>query len=358
MFSHEFPPYIGGVGSVGYQIAKWLSDKGYNVTVLTRHEDKIDFIDGVSFETVKVLPKLWFFSYALNLKKINLNAYDVIILNECAPTIVAGKYFQKDLLKKCIVYLHGLEVENIYSNKLNNIFRWIFGFRSAHMRAVNNAKKVVAVGEHMKSKFISCTGLKLHREIDVVYAGLDIGQFEMYEANINKSSDFVLVSASRVIREKGYFEKLEIFKRLKEHYNVHWIICGDGKDLHQLKDKVESYGLSDDVTFKGFCSRDLLKKVYAEADLFWLLSNYDEALPLCYIEAQLCGVPTIGRNIGGTKEAIIDNKNGFLVDSDELCYKAISKYIDSDKRLERSNVRDSALYFDIETTLSELEKLL
>lgn len=358
MFSHEFPPYIGGVGSVGYQIAKWLSDKGYNVTVLTRYEDEIEFIDGINFKVVKVLPKLWFLSYARYLKNINLNTYDAIILNECAPTIVAGKYFKNDVLKKCIVYLHGLEVENIYSSKIKNVFRWIFGFRSAHIRTVNNAKKVVAVGEHMKNKFISCAGVKLCRDIDVVYAGLDTDKFKISNASINKSSDFVLVSASRVIREKGYFEKLEIFKRLKEHYNVHWIICGDGKDLNQLKESVESYGLRDAVTFKGFCNRDLLKKVYAEADLFWLLSNYDEALPLCYIEAQLCGVPTIGRNIGGTKEAILDNINGFLVDNEELCYRTISTYIDSDKRLERSSVRDSALYFDIDATLSKLENFL
>lgn len=56
------------------------------------------------------------------LKKLDLGSYDAIILNECAPTIVAGKYFSDELLNKSIVYLHGLEVENIYTKNKRNFW--------------------------------------------------------------------------------------------------------------------------------------------------------------------------------------------------------------------------------------------
>lgn len=48
MFSHEFPPFIGGVGSVGYQITKWLNEKGYKVDVLTRYQKILIIFRGLT----------------------------------------------------------------------------------------------------------------------------------------------------------------------------------------------------------------------------------------------------------------------------------------------------------------------
>ncbi|WP_086981667.1 glycosyltransferase family 4 protein [Vibrio aphrogenes] len=357
MFSHEFPPFIGGVGSVGYQITKWLNEKGYKVDVLTRYQKNIDYIQGVNFKVVKVAPKFWFLSYKKYLKKLDLGSYDAIILNECAPTIVAGKYFSDELLNKSIVYLHGLEVENIYTKNKRNFLRNLFGFRCDHLRAVNKAKNVIAVGKHMKSKYVESVNNELVRGVDVIYAGLDINQFDIVNTS-ERIKPFTLISSSRIVKEKGYFDKLEIFRFLTKKLDLNWIICGDGDDLNELKSRVNLYGLSEKVDFKGYCSRNELKKHYSNADIFWLLSNYDEALPLSYIEAQLSGLPTVGRNKGGTKETILDGINGFLVDGERDCINKLSSYIMSDKKFDRKNVRKSAMYFNIDTTLLKLEALL
>lgn len=357
VFSHEFPPFIGGVGSVGYQISKWLNKRNHQVDVLTRYEDEISYIKNVNFHVVRVLPKFWYLSYKKYINKLNIDAYDVIILNECAPAIVAGKYFTIEQLKKCMVYLHGLEVENIYTNNNRNFLRNLFGFRKSHLRAVNHAKKVVAVGEHMKAKYVKCVGNELIRSVDVIYAGLDTAQFEIINGK-DANNSFTLISSSRIVKEKGYFEKLEIFKILADKYDLKWIVCGDGKDLPELRNRVFDSNLESRVEFKGYCNRDELKQHYAVSDVFWLLSNYDEALPLCYIEAQLCGLPTIGRDKGGTRETIKDGITGFLVKNDMDCIKKLSKYIESKDKFDRNEVRKNALYFDIDKVLLELEASL
>lgn len=351
LFSHEFPPYIGGVGSVGYQLAKWLSEAGHKVTVLTRKQPGLSRIRGVDFIEIDVIPKLWTMSYKKWLDTVDLLAYDSIILNECAPTIVAGKYFNEKELKLCTLYLHGLEVENIYKNSIYNLARQIFGFKKHHLRAVNRVKNVVAVGQHMKSKFKRELKSDLKRHVDVIYAGLYTDEFSVEKSN---SDTFTLVSASRVIKEKGYFEKLAIFEKLLETINIKWIICGDGADKGLLEERAKEKGIDDRIEFMGYCSRDSLKTIYGEADFFWLLSNYDEALPLCYIEAQLCGLPAIGRNVGGTKETIIHGTNGYLVNNNTDCENIIKDYVVNDYRFEKEQVRNSALYFDINKNLVKL----
>lgn len=72
--------------------------------------------------------------------------------------------------------------------------------------------------------------------------------------------------------------------------------------MQSLKEEVKREGLATSVIFLGRRNRDELSYYYSAADCFWLLSNYDECLPLVYLEAQACGIPAIGRKKGGRKK--------------------------------------------------------
>jgi len=60
------------------------------------------------------------------------------------------------------------------------------------------------------------------------------------------------------------------------------------------------------------------------------LSNFDESFGLVYLEAQSCGCPVIGRNNAGAKEAINNEKSGFLTNSQEDVLDILKnkKYLD------------------------------
>lgn len=318
IFSHEFPPDVGGAGTVAEQNAKILSQIGYSVTVLTRDQEVSKYSTEYKIQTVKTFSKLWFLAYRTI---IDFDHFDLILLNDPASIYVAGMFFDKKTLSKSLAFLHGSEPEAIFLNpKLT--FKLIF-FKYFYIKALYNCKFIIAVSEFMKDKFVEKTKLaNISERILVNYAGIDMKLFfqeknEEFKSKYNiDSNKQVLLSISRIVKEKGYFEMVEIFKKLvayDEHYI--WIIVGDGIDMDKLKKYVKDLNLDKFVIFEGNISREKLSFYYSNANLFWLLSDFDESFGLVYLEAQACGCPVIGRNNAGVKEAVSNNKSGFLVDS-------------------------------------------
>lgn len=362
IFSHEFPPFVGGVGSVGAQLVTLLKET-YDVTVLTRKQKGRQEIKGVKFIDIPTLPKLWMFNYYMAFKTIlDLDDYDTVILNEAAPTYVAGLFFTKEQLERSIVYVHGLEVEHIYQNK--SLLHKIFGLKKYHTKALNLCKKVIFVGKFMQEKFFKNTELPtiLKDKSDIIYVGLDSNIFRVKKVNLytklNISPDKdILLSVGRVVKEKGFFNKYDIFKRLmKSRYSYHWVIIGDGYALKQLKLMAKEDGLENNITFLGRVIREDLAQYYASSSLFWLLSNYSEALGLVYLEAQMSGTLAIGRNNSGVRETIVDHKTGYLVNNDEECYNILKNR--DFTSIKQEDILSFAKQFDFHKTNKKLLELI
>lgn len=194
-----------------------------------------------------------------------------------------------------------------------------------HRKTLLKARKIVSVSNAHKNKVLKAAKLDfLDFKVQVVYTGIDKQvfhrEFSSYRKDNSLEKRHLLFSVSRIVKMKGYEHMLAIFKQLViEDPLFYWIIAGDGPYLSELKKNVKEANLSNYITFLGNVNRESLNRFYSIADCFWLLSDYDECLPLVYLEAQACGTPAIGRNKGGVVETIIDNKTGFLVNSDEEC---------------------------------------
>jgi glycosyltransferase involved in cell wall biosynthesis len=58
-----------------------------------------------------------------------------------------------------------------------------------------------------------------------------------------------------------------------------------------------------------------LNRIYNSSDYF-IIPSIEDNLPNTVSESLLCGTPVIGFNVGGIPEMIINNQNGFLVNSE------------------------------------------
>src|SRR5690606_7316151 len=100
--------------------------------------------------------------------------------------------------------------------------------------------------------------------------------------------------------------------------------------------KTREIGIEESVVFAG--EQDSAKLYYDAADVY-ISTSLIEGLPVTLIEAQLCGLPVLASNVVGNNEIVIDGKNGYLFDLDN-----IDQFIEKAQKLLNAENRDALGY--------------
>ena len=125
-------------------------------------------------------------------------------------------------------------------------------------------------------------------------------------------NSFLIGQISRLSEEKGHEFLIDaIYGILKKNKVVKVLIAGEGDLRKKLTDKLETYGLADNVLFLGEVT-DIVNFL-SVLDLF-IISSSEEGFCLAATEAILYGLPVIATNVGGLPEQVINNETGFIVD--------------------------------------------
>ena len=123
-----------------------------------------------------------------------------------------------------------------------------------------------------------------------------------------KASDNVIVFLflGRIKKEKGILELVKAFSRLhQKHKNtVLWIAGPDEDFLHPKLEKIAGICL---IPFVNFPEK------YMTASDVLCLPSHREGFGSVIIEAGACRVPSIGSNIYGLSDAIVDGETGILI---------------------------------------------
>lgn len=138
-----------------------------------------------------------------------------------------------------------------------------------------------------------------------------------FKSEKNKKQ-YVLFSIGRIETRKGFQDCIEAVKLLKYKYpNLEYRIAGTGPYLEDLKKLVEDNGLESSVRFLGRISEEEKIIQYCEADIVLMPSRTEissiEGFGIVFVEANMCGCPSLGSRSGGISDAIIDKKTGWIV---------------------------------------------
>ncbi len=209
-------------------------------------------------------------------------------------------------------------------------------------------------------------GIKPFKSLDKDKALIALLGFER-AAEMMKQNKRILGSISSLTQNKGYTYALQGLAQYKKFvegdaangagggfgganntigtrggFNYHYIIVGEGPDLHALQHVVENLGLDEHVTFVGFIRE---AKEYIQAFDF-LFSNIisdstthstNNAYPQIILEAGLKKVPVIATETGAIGEIIENLETGFLIPPARPTeIKHILHYIDEHSGLERT----------------------
>jgi len=123
--------------------------------------------------------------------------------------------------------------------------------------------------------------------------------------------DYVLFIGSLVF-QKGIEQFLEV---AAINNNISFIIAGDGKESSDLIKKYKSYS---NIKFIGTVQGKAKKKIFVNSRFVVVPSMWWETFGLIVLEANSYGKMVISTGLGGLKEIIINGKNGFLYNHNNL----------------------------------------
>jgi glycosyltransferase involved in cell wall biosynthesis len=202
-------------------------------------------------------------------------------------------------------------------------------------RLLNYSDHVITASHQVQNDIKKWFGDQIADKCTTVFNGIDTKRFapnnecreEIRQRFKISEKDILLLSAGRIVCEKGHQYAIEVLKYIKKNNkNVKLMIVGDGSYRSKLEHKVRKKGLDKIVSFTGFIENDDTPKYYNSSDIFLLPTLREEGLPFVLLELMACEKPVIASHIGGNLSVIDDGKNGLLVPAGNL--KELSKKTD------------------------------
>ena len=150
----------------------------------------------------------------------------------------------------------------------------------------------------------------------VIPPGIDTNLFVPPAKKLPSSTVLFVGRIEKTSTWKGIEYLLRAIRIVKEKYpDVVLDIIGPGDAIEMYKTRAKELGIEKQVKFSGGLTGKPLIKRYQEAAMLVLPSTTNaESFGMVLLEANACGTPVIGSNIGGISQVIEDGKTGLLVD--------------------------------------------
>jgi glycosyltransferase involved in cell wall biosynthesis len=160
---------------------------------------------------------------------------------------------------------------------------------------------------------------------DVVYNGVDTDWFEptsfhSHGESFRQDQDIpadsvVLTCIARFSPEKGQQLLVTAFSAAPRGA-LYLVLAGDGPLRLEVERQVKHLGLDEHVRFLGNVSD--VRPVLAASDVLVLPSTAVETFSMAMLESLSMATPVLGSDIGGMREAVIENETGALVPAGDV----------------------------------------
>jgi glycosyltransferase involved in cell wall biosynthesis len=176
---------------------------------------------------------------------------------------------------------------------------------------LNRAAEVCATSNTIK-EFISKVS---SREVHVIPFGVDLDTFKPFPVTTAVEAGTIVISCIKSL-EKIYCIDvlLEAFALLKKRCNAKMVlqVVGPGSERKNLEKQAKDLGISESVIFTGRVDFASVPEYFNASDIIVNISEY-ESFGVSVIEAMACEKPVVVTSVGGLKEIVEENVNGFLV---------------------------------------------
>lgn len=144
-----------------------------------------------------------------------------------------------------------------------------------------------------------------------------------------RGETFSFVFVGRIVRDKGINELVAAFKRLHEEFpHVRLLLVGHYEELLDPIKPETKTEIEQNLGIKAVGSQKDVRPYYLAADAL-VLPSYREGFPNVVLEAGAMGLPSIVTDINGSREIIIEGRNGTIIppQDEEALYQAMRYWV-------------------------------
>ncbi|MDX8363739.1 glycosyltransferase family 4 protein [Cytobacillus sp. IB215665] len=274
----------------------------------------------------------------MKIVKILKNEKYDIVHTHAAKAGVIGRIAARIAGVKIIIHTsHGLPFYQGQSNIKNFVYKGLERVASffSHAYFSQNKEDLNVIRKIVPKRIITAyegNGIPLTK-IDN-YEKLTVSRKTELQQSIGiNNNEFVFLMGARFEGVKNYQMLLRSIANLKADRPCKFLLAGTGEELESMKLLAENLRIKDKVLFLGY-----RKDIY---DLIQLcdaviLTSEKEGIPRILMEAMAFNKPVLATNVLGTKELVVHNQTGELVELNDIegLTETMSKWISENYRLE------------------------
>jgi glycosyltransferase involved in cell wall biosynthesis len=310
-------PLAGGAEIYFQEIFKRIVTRGHSVTQLAVQFDNAseqEIIDGIKVIRIGTKNTFNFAVYRELPYLLEQDNYDIVIddLNKIpfySPWITKKPVLalMMHLFRKSIFSETSLPFAS-YVYLAESLIPWCY-----------KRNNFAALSESSKQDLVNM-GIRPDKIITIP-PGIDLTQ---YLPDYSIKQENLIIHTGRLKKYKSTDHLiLATQKLIEKRKNLKVVIIGDGDDVPRLKELTKKLALENYITFTGYISEPDKINYYQKASVL-VENSIKEGWGMIVIEANACGTPVVAARSPGLRDAVLDQKTGFLYDYgniDELTQK-------------------------------------
>lgn len=288
---------------------KWVEyfvKVGYKVHLISMRNAKIQYPQNVKTYVVKPISgsKLSYFLLISRIKKIVKK-----IKPDILHSFYASSYGMLGMMCNFHPYIISAWGSDIYEFPNKNLLN-----RFLLKRILNSGEVICSTSKDMKREIKKF----YNDEVVLTPFGVDTKRFKSSTPILQK--EYITIGITKNLEKiYGINYLIEAFAQLcnERKQDLKLLIVGDGTERENLQKLCKDKGILSNVSFTGRVENKDIPKYINEMDLL-CFPSLSESFGVAAVEAQACGRPVVASKVGGLKEIIINDYNGYLIEPENV----------------------------------------
>lgn len=267
------------------------------------------------------------------INEIKEEKYDIVHCHGARANFI-GMFLKNKIKVPLITTMH-----SDYKLDFRDNFYKRIVFTTLNRVSLNSFNYYIAISDTFKDMLVK-RGFNKDK-IFTVYNGIDVDMKVDYSSkdeffkkyNIDYKNEKIVGIIARLDKVKDHETFLRAAKLvIDDKKDIMFLIAGDGNDKKRLISLTEELGISNFVHFIGFVNDPF--SFFNAIDIN-TLTSLSESFPYAVLEGALMKKTIISTNVGGLKDLIVNDENGYLIEVGD--YKSladkISVLINNDEKI-------------------------